>query len=456
MNNIPENIKCFKDFVYSVISLNQFRFGKHILDYQYQILQTGVFRVISPYSGRKLKLKGNFLWKTHKIYYWFAENSHTVFLVTDDIGWGWPIRFLIFPKEEKVYAMDNDSDVQYVERNDLLRKAKAFRNTCQPRIRINKIRVLLGHPNFAHYLWNEVSALNFLLNNDDLLSDIFKYELLNLFQPLGSVEKLVNHDTLEKAFSSIITVHQMNDINSQYAGTILRIGARFITNKLKENLRKQVKDQYGERPKQFSQNNCPVFWISIKDVVSNRICLNQLEFLNRLIVKTAAVYPGCKFILDSFSLPVDFNKNPMYEYYREQFNLLKDSGEKERQTLIDRCVTENASLRDKFILTDSYSIFSSLYYGQFADFYVCHAGTLQHKIGWLHSVPGIIHLPQAYPGHAKWYISQTEKSADVFLLPDEFIEEQSLSNKIPRNRDYIIRDIEAAIVHSIQKIKHYI
>jgi len=455
MNNIQGKMLHFGQFVDSVALLNLFQFDRYILNYQNNILSSGRFSIISPYRGKTLEFSANFYSQTQKIYYLFEEGNHTLFLVPDDIGWGWPVRFLIFPKEEKVYALDKDANIKAVQRNDLLVAAKDFKQAYQPKIITGRIRILLGHPNFAHYLWNELSALEHLISDAVSLTDQFQYELINLFQPLGPVEELIDPDQLKAICTTFGIMPESHKKNVQFEGSLLRIGARLVTNKLKEDLKKQIRDVYDEKPVVPALSYDPVFWISIKDKVSNRVCTNQLEFLSRLIFNILKHYPQCKFIVDAFSLPVDYDANPMYKHYREQFNLLKESAGKERQKLLEICIRENPVLLEKMILTDQDSIYSSLHHAQFADFYICHAGSLQHKIGWIYHVPGIIHLPQAKPGHARYHMSQTEKSADVFLLPDEFTEEIPESNQIHRNRNYIISDIDGATDYCIKEIKNF-
>lgn len=446
----------FGEFVESVALLNLFQFNRYILNYQHNILSTGRFSIISPYSGKILEFSANFYFQTQKIYYLFEEDNHTIFLVTDDIGWGWPVRFLIFPKEETVYALDKDANIKTVQRHDLLVATKYFIRVYQPKKRTGKIHILLGHPNFAHYLWNELSALDYLISNAVLSTDRFQYELINLFQPLGPVEGLIDFDQLKETFTSVSAIPELHETNVQFEGSLLRIGARLVTGKLKEKLKKQIKDLYGQRNRGPALSHNPVFWISMKDTVSNRVFINQLEFLSRLVMNILKKYPQCNFVFDAFSLPLDYKENPMYKHYREQFNLLKESAGNERRKLLEICNRENPALQGKIILTDQDSLFSSIYHAQFTDFYICHAGSLQHKIGWIYHVPGVIHLPQAKPGHARYHMSQTENAADVFLLPDEFVEEIPDSNQIQRNRNYIVKDIERATNFIIEEISKYI
>lgn len=456
MKAAMEKIKFLTEYSESVGLLNTFRFDRRILNYQYQILKTGKFEIFSPYSGRLIEFQANFLCQTQKVYYLFNDDHHIFFLVTDDIGWGWPLRFLILPAEDIVFVHDNNDELKAIERTGLLEKAKLFHKVYQPKIHADRIRILLGHPNFAHYLWNEISALDYLLTNDVFSTTRFACELKILFQPLGPVEKLIDPDKLKMAFSHVTPMKGLNEYNAQYEGTLLRVGARWISNQLNDNLKNRVKTVYGGGLKSCYPGSGPVFWISVKDTLSKRVCVNQLQFLNRLILKISKHYPQGEFIVDAFSFPVDYHENPMYDNYRRQFESFRISAEEERHKLIDLCLGEKPLLKDKFILTENDSLYSSIYYGQFVDFYICHAGTLQHKIGWIYSIPGIIHLPQALPGHARYHMNQTENSADVFLLPSEFIIEDQSSNQIHRNRNYFIRDVDGAIRYIVNKAKVYI
>ena len=102
------------------------------------------------------------------------------------------------------------------------------------------------------------------------------------------------------------------------------------------------------------------------------------------------------------------------------------------------------------------SLFDAIDLGGYCDYYVCHAGTLQHKIAWIHNIPGLIHLPLNTGSRAAWHAAQVEDG----IIPDLLPLGLSVSTAPPasgrdhdRNFNYRISDVKRAaewVIYSMQ------
>ncbi len=442
----------FKQFIESILVLNEFVYDRIILAYQQSILHNGCFSVTSPYSGLEVKSKGSFFSHTQKIYYLFIENESCFFLMTDEAGFGWPVKYIIFHDKETTFRIDNNN-ANIVERKDLQDQTRLFLSDFKPQRNVKKIIIFSGDPNFAHHLWNELSAFYFVVKNVHKYRDLNRISLYNLFQPLGNIQHFVNNIKFNQIISDNKSNLRLDEIIGQTDGHATRLGSRLITKKLKERLIRKVSKSIYALPGIHNEERKPFIWLSVRDEMSVRACVNQISFLSALIIKIKQTWENCTIILDGFSLPVDFYYNPMYKTLEELFIKLRESTNSGINKVISHCLGLNPAIKDSIIITDSSSLLSSFFYGLFADYYICHGGTFQHKIGWIHNVPGIMHLPQSTRGHARWYASQSEGSILPELLPDEFITEVEESNTIVRNRNYFIRDIDKTTDWILNKIK---
>jgi len=95
---------------------------------------------------------------------------------------------------------------------------------------------------------------------------------------------------------------------------------------------------------------------------------------------------------------------------------------------------------------------------QRADYYVSHAGTLQHKLGWMHNTPGFVHSCQGgiSPGARKWYAAQLEGGVEPEVIESAFVEDLQADaggSVAARNLDYRITDIPGAVAQVLHDIR---
>ncbi|WP_399698011.1 hypothetical protein [Xenophilus sp.] len=128
----------------------------------------------------------------------------------------------------------------------------------------------------------------------------------------------------------------------------------------------------------------PRLWISIR--TRNRTVQNQAEFIAALAQALAARLGDCEIVLDGHSLPAD---NDGIVALGDRSNL--DIAAADRAVAQDVLRRVAPSVRRRLRLAVGLQTRESLALVRGCAFYVCHHGTVQHKVGWFTAVPGVVH-----------------------------------------------------------------
>jgi hypothetical protein len=215
-----------------------------------------------------------------------------------------------------------------------------------------------------------------------------------------------------------------------------------------------------------------VIWLSVR--LDARTADNQREFLLAVITKFAEAYPSAGFILDGFSYPDDF-ESPIYRAQSDASNELASSGNAghyrgflsnamvEREGEVTAYIEELRATLERVmpntvVSTSGMGLVNSIYLARFANYYVCHAGTLQHKIAWLYDTHGIVHSNSTgvQPGVPNWLAGQLQGGIKPALVPDEYINDLETirtATKVERNRDYHFVDIEGVVTYILGNLQ---
>jgi hypothetical protein len=78
---------------------------------------------------------------------------------------------------------------------------------------------------------------------------------------------------------------------------------------------------------------------------------------------------------------------------------------------------------------------------------------LQHKIAWLHNIPGIIHGPRPKEKHAAHFAAQVEGGIVPDVLPANFIVQSASDRMNERNLNYQFTDLEKSAQCVINSMK---
>jgi hypothetical protein len=187
----------------------------------------------------------------------------------------------------------------------------------------------------------------------------------------------------------------------------------------------------------------PRVWISVRQ--GSRTPDNQAEFLAAVIAAILRANPDASFVLDGFSFPVGFSTDSRIGRWRALFRERAAIDKKLVDSLL--CRIEDAHgcrIRGRFCSTTGLDVLDAMCVASFCTFYVCHAGTLQHKIGWIHDIPGLVHTSPNDHKYARWCTNFVENAIMPEFLPAELciatgppVHKQD----IPRNYNYRITDV---------------
>ena len=241
-----------------------------------------------------------------------------------------------------------------------------------------------GHPNFAHCLLNTYTCLE--ENKQDIKSSI----------KIISSEPIAPLHELFPEYQWLNPAKADNGLKQVFE---LPISCR--PNIISESLRKRIQKfadsnpvansienhtEANERIRHWKQDGGWVLWVSLK---TRGAVAHQLEdFIVELIKQLESRQCTPMLILDGFSIQHGESSNARYygltikELIAEEKILAAEI----RELLKEK----NCSVQ--IIEAIGLPLLSSINLAGFADFYICHQGTVQHKIGWTYwNTPGIVH-----------------------------------------------------------------
>jgi hypothetical protein len=462
-----------EQFVQSVSLLNETVFHRAVFAYQRDIIEHGVFSVVSPWTGDSLVPErchiannGDPAHGNIGIAY-RLDGSHPIWLLAGSVKDGFPITEAFLPTQGTSLWSLSDAYCEENQRWKTLLQGVEANLEARQRGAIDKqaAAVLLGHPNFAHHLWNELSALH--LYCASRAPQAKPLNLRVIYEPLLPVALFTAGTaiTVEKVDSFERLVGLQDTL-------VTRLGSTQIPRALRDKVAGLV-DARGEASTASSLFGCsPVIWLSVR--LDARTVDNQTEFLHALVSRVASEYPQAGFILDGFSYPNDFG-SAIYQQTdggaNEQSTANRTPGAdgflasamKTREREITGHVEQLQqafvhSIANPVISVSGLALADALGLASKADYYVCHAGTLQHKVAWIYNTHGFVHSNRTgvQKGAQKWLADQLEGGVAPGMLSQDYVEDLETiraPNKVQRNRDYHIDDIEAAVEQVIADLR---
>lgn len=420
-------------------SLNNFtkRIGKVTHDnkeFQNRIIKDGYAYAVCPISGKILKSNQSILVEYSVVFYRFT-GAIVFYLITGNLGAGLIKDSLYFPSYNLLVRYENEYYGFHPKhlthlKAIILSNSLAFFHYFYNQNKVNKVCLLIGHSNFAHYLWNELSGL-YRLKQNNLLKNIEQFFVLR--EPLGSISQIFPEISIEKIrylepertlkTLNVSVLHPNQSLPLEVFTTIaeqnnffVNVGDKFIPNGLTRTIyRIALQNTNIEVKKKIksAKSTCfPLLWISIR--TQDRTWLNQVEGLTQIINSLAQKFPKLGVVFDGFSLPADYILNSIdLDEQSLEMQLVKT----EKEIVNKICQEINFSVKIFNII--GCSMFEANLWANAIDLYLCHFGTLQHKVGWLAIKPGLVHSNQA--------ISSSQSSQDrtyqvrEFGIPAKFI-----------------------------------
>lgn len=467
-----------QEFVRSLEACNAFVCQRAVRGYQRDILEHGRFRVVCPVTGEPIEPT-----VCHVVN--LGDPAHgnigiayrlpcepAIWLLAGSVKDGFPLTEAFAPVQDKSLWCLGDA---YAAEN---RAWKAFLNELEtvsggaslPLLAEQDPVLLLGHPNFAHNLWNELPAVEAYTRSRGVERPALRVKAI--YEPLVPVEKLVAGPapvvTRLERFAQLVGFQE---------AMTTRLGSTQIPAALRERVSGLCIagcDRAITEPALTLLRDCqPVIWLSVR--LDARTADNQRQLLHSLIPAIAAAHPRAGFIIDGFSRPNDFARaiyrqgdgtGPRHLWRalagrRGFLGGAMKSREREvsaftrrLRSSLKKCVANPVVDATGINLADAIALAAR------ADYYVCHAGTLQHKVAWLYNIPGIVHSNRAglQPGASKWLADQLEGGVRPALVSPHLVQDLDSirsANQVARNRDYHIPDVEAVVAEVLEDLcKH--
>ena len=275
--------------------------------------------------------------------------------------------------------------------------------------------LLIGEANFAHHLWNELSGLDEWLakaSDDDLAT----LSIVATAEPLGPLRLIfpcLSNASFEPSCNRFRRSLALSPI-------VAKIGSSLVTSRIRHRIRMFCQERANREnaggARQLMENSWPRIWMSVR--LGSRTPDNQKDFLLELIRAVLREYPNAAVIFDGFSFPVAFFEDPRTTDMRAEFTARAEAAAAFIEHLRDQVQQQLGSAASSRLCSASgLGLIDAIQLGASCDYYVCHAGTLQHKIAWIHNIPGLIHLPLNTKSRAQWHAAQVEDGVCPDLLP---------------------------------------
>lgn len=371
------------------------------------------------------------------IAYRFADTHRVLWLVSALLAEGSPIAIAWTPGQPP-HRLLRDKRLGDEVLEEIGQELKALEaQACTPG-RVGaasaKTWILSGDINFAHHLWNEAPALAALARH--------------LGPACAHIHLQLRFRTLSALFSLYALFHEVEAPATrpgpaQYLTDklLVRPGAKRVSRELRKHLLAGL-PSLEHSWLQFVQAHSPRVWITLRE--DKRVCHNLVPLLSTFMDKCLERFPRAGFVLDGLSYPDDYDCNPHYENVRPILDGRYAQTEQAIQALIAQ--RPRALPATALCSTNGLPLSQAMRIAGEMDFYIAHAGSLQHKIGWAHAVPGFIHSPPSpnQASAAQWHGDMVEGGLVPHALnSDEVVQDLADSTAKPRNRSYRFSDIEA-------------
>ena len=169
----------------------------------------------------------------------------------------------------------------------------------------------------------------------------------------------------------------------------------------------------------------PVLWLSVR--TRNRTATNQRDMLAALGRAFLDRFPKGAIVIDGHSFPFDYEREPSYVKDIAESVCAEDMAE--ASPLAD--LLQPAGGETRVFLAVGLKINESLLLARRANLYVCHHGTVQHKVGWFNAVPGLVHCNRKVLADrpAAWVASKSELALRPTYIPIELVEDVPLEGE---------------------------
>ena len=399
-----------QSIVENLANLNQYEQHLRVRKYQLEILRSSELNI--HLNGQPVRCSGT-QYVTPKGYaYRFPADGRTIWLISPGFGWGYELEIVFV--EETLTAYHTRPRLEEFRIHFILTAAEHIAKIpdCEQR----RTRLVVGHTNFAHFWYNELSAL---LEVEQELEKADRVEVIH--ENFVLMEHLIDFPKGSTIIKGYAGPEGLLENSSYYpADLIFSLGAEIFTLAAKERVRERLPAHQDTLAQTGYQKERFCVWISLRAI--NRTPTNQEEAVLLILQYLNLIGINIDVLFDGYSEPLDVAVAGRY-------SLAKEAAARVSTNEVARNLFESASRSDlsnlRLINCTGFDLPASFLAARHADFYVCHHGTQQHKIAWLWDVPGVVHtnknVTELRP--ARWVREHSEGSVTPEYLPVELIAE---------------------------------
>jgi hypothetical protein len=413
--------------------LNAFTAGRRLRRYQLDIWQTGRFAITTP-EGHAHTCDAT-LYAPVKAFAWrFNGPTGSFWLSSGGPTQAYEINAIHGPGPLLQLAPDADLGTALIF-------ARYLAANPPPEAPAQPCRLIAGHENFAHFMWNELPALLELEAEPCGITSV-----IASFEPILALTQMLRLPA-GVAIQPMAVSHAWAHPVSAHPGVLFAAGANLVTRPAQARVHLLCAAHAGDVTKPPGTRR---IWLSLRTLY--RTALNELEVFGELIGLLDAHGQRLELLLDGYSLPHDLEFP--YRYHA--------AAQRAQNENVRRCaralIAQAAPKRLRIIDLTGEDLPTAIAWAATADAYICHHGTQQHKIGWLNPVPGMIHanphILASQPGG--WTADQAEGSALPAYVPAALVEDADNPNGRQENpyfRDYRFTDPKAVAAVMFEFLK---
>lgn len=405
---MPRPFEHADGFLACIRQLNGWVGEQALRRYQVDLLRREDFTLVSPFDGRRWPLQSSLLLTSDQIAYAFDDGRF--YLLVGAQHEGYPLALAFDRRGQRWWRLPAEGPMQAVDAVALAGLASAIERVQGLADEDSRVHALFGDGNFAHLIWNGLPAVAALQNME---FDRCAVEFVSRCDPLGRPRDLVEgiDDLRISGWDERPELHH----GRRFRHCAL-LGAQYLPADLAAAVvarcHAQASADCQRQRARIRADGRKVVWLSLRS--RRRDCLNQVDFLSELIVELDR-RRSLILLIDGFSFP-DCVCPEFFDDYRRRVDAAFAQ-------LQQRCPPLASALaRGDALLLNGGSLFDAISLASLAHFYVCHGGTQQHKIGWLYSTPGVVHLPNPSPGVAAWYAAHSAIARPPQCIPTELVE----------------------------------
>lgn len=395
--------------------------------YQRDLIRCGFFTVTSPANGMPIASGDSIILPDRTVFYRFPE-CHELLIGAANLGKGYPLTAVILLNIRLLIQIGEST--WGVQKRHALAVEKILRNPeWYPPRPADQIQLFTGDTSYAHHAWNQLTALESMLQEKS--SRFTSIPVFATFQPLGPLNELFPEWLAKPVAREAASIPA---ICNRPGRVSVNPGGFLLTASVRERVRalafRHCPEERLRQYRQLLQQHAPVFWISIR--TRNRTATNQRLVIIALCRRFLGQYPHGAIILDGHSYPDDLFTNPSYHLSEMQTCMEQDLAEVD--VILDRLRADGFPLSGQLIVPAAgLHIYESIVLAHAAQFYFCHHGTVQHKIGWLTRTPGVVHSNRRTLDirPAQWVANQSEGVPVPIYIPASLVDDEQ--EKIPED-----------------------